>query len=193
MMSCDIASLTRVVFGSHPAAVARTVMSRSVSMPTTRLPSQTGIGPTFSTSMMRAACSSVSPGETTPGSRVMISLSNIGDPPFGAKEPMRDCGPLPRPGQLVEFAFRLVPLPAEPLLELADDLVPLAGGLVQVVVGQLSPLLLDLALELLPVALDLIPIHGVPRDKASSKPHRGPIMQMRGQGVEGPLRGDGER
>src|SRR3954468_13079081 len=86
---------------------------------------------------------------------------------------MRGCGPLPRAGQLVEFPFRLVPLPAEPLLELPDDLVPLAGGLVQIVVGQLAPLLLDLALELLPVALDLIPIHGVPPDEMSLESHQG--------------------
>src|SRR5918994_5084284 len=74
----DMMSRTRVVSGARPAAVARTVMSRSVTMPRRRRPSQTGRTPTFISSMSRAASWMVRSGLTTRTLRVMISATFMG-------------------------------------------------------------------------------------------------------------------
>jgi len=68
-----ITSPTRVWPGAWPAAVDRTVMSRSVIMPTSRWPSSTGIEPTFNSSIICAARCTVSCGEMLCTSRVITS------------------------------------------------------------------------------------------------------------------------
>src|SRR4029453_8230195 len=72
-MSGVMASRIVVVVGSHPSATARTVMSRSVSMPMSRSPSQTGSEPILSRRILAAACCSVTSGWMTSTSGVMIS------------------------------------------------------------------------------------------------------------------------
>jgi len=59
--------------GAIPAAVDLTVMSRSVIMPTSRRPSQTGREPTFNSSISRAASLTVRSGWMTRTSRVITS------------------------------------------------------------------------------------------------------------------------
>ena len=63
--------------GSLPAAVLRTTMSRSVSMPTSRSPSHTGKAPMFSASIRRAASHTLWCGETAATSRVITSHTRI--------------------------------------------------------------------------------------------------------------------
>jgi hypothetical protein len=77
-----ITSSTRVSFGSLPAAVARIVMSRSVSMPTSRSFCPTGITPLSRSRILSAASFRTMSGPITTGSHVMISLICIGLAPF---------------------------------------------------------------------------------------------------------------
>jgi hypothetical protein len=74
LMPGDIVSLTAVVVGFLPAAVARIVMSRSVIMPSNRLPSQTGKEPTSKSFIFWAAVCKEALGLTTSTSRVIMSL-----------------------------------------------------------------------------------------------------------------------
>src|SRR5262245_46532034 len=62
------------------AAVARTVMSRSVTMPTRRSPSQTGIDPTSRSRMRSAACCTVASGSMV-STGFMISAIRMASPP----------------------------------------------------------------------------------------------------------------
>src|SRR5215211_4550878 len=66
-------SRTGVDAGSRPLATARTVMSRSVTMPATRSPSTTTTAPTSASAMMRAASTTGAPASTVLGSDVMTS------------------------------------------------------------------------------------------------------------------------
>jgi hypothetical protein len=54
-------------------------------------------------------------------------------------------GRFQRPGELIEFPFRLILFVAVAILEFPGQLVPFAGDCGQVVVGQFAPLFLDLA------------------------------------------------
>src|SRR5262249_34857237 len=63
--------------GSTPSAVARTVMSRSVTIPTTRFPSTTGSGPTSRSFIVRAASARVVSAPTTTASGVITSETRI--------------------------------------------------------------------------------------------------------------------
>src|SRR5204863_5726176 len=81
MMSGVITSRTCVVRVSCPSATARTAMSRSVSMPTSRsLSPQTGIGPTSRSRIFRAASWRVLSGRTHSASRVMTLLTCMAGP-----------------------------------------------------------------------------------------------------------------
>jgi len=70
-------SRTFVAIGSHPSAIVRTTISRSVSRPTNLSPSQTTIAPTFCSLIFLAASCNVAPGATTTTSRVRTSLSSM--------------------------------------------------------------------------------------------------------------------
>src|SRR5258708_4919774 len=82
-ISVDITSFTLVLLGSRPSAVALMVISRSVSNPFKRSPSQTGIKPTSSFFILVAASFNEALPFTTSTLRVMISLNSINHfPPF---------------------------------------------------------------------------------------------------------------
>src|SRR5215216_4953800 len=66
-------SLTRSALGSWPAATTRAMMSRSVTMATTRPPSTTGSGPFSFWIISLAASTTVIDGEAVAGSGVMTS------------------------------------------------------------------------------------------------------------------------
>src|SRR5438067_576054 len=71
-----ITSWTAVPDGSQQPAVARTVMSRSVSMPTRRsLSPQTGSAPTFNSRIFSAARAMLSAGRAHSTPRVITSLT----------------------------------------------------------------------------------------------------------------------
>src|SRR6266542_7137796 len=74
-MSLDATSRVFTVFGSRPSATTRTTMSRSVSVPTSRLPSTTGARPTFSCFSIRAAYSTVWSASIVHGFEVIASLT----------------------------------------------------------------------------------------------------------------------
>src|SRR5262245_29316880 len=71
-------SRTRISVGGSPSAVARTVMSRSVTMPTRRSLSQTGSVPTSSDFIFAAASWRVASGPIHSTPRVIISLTRMG-------------------------------------------------------------------------------------------------------------------
>src|SRR5215203_5702082 len=66
-------SLTHSALGSCPAATTRAMMSRSVTMATTRPPSTTGSGPFSFWIISLAASTTLIDGETVAGSTVMTS------------------------------------------------------------------------------------------------------------------------
>src|SRR3954452_22698260 len=70
-------SRTRTSVGASPSAVARTVMSRSVTMPTSRSLSQTGSGPTSSDFIFAAASWRVASGRVHSTPRVITSLTRM--------------------------------------------------------------------------------------------------------------------
>src|SRR5207248_887971 len=70
-------SRTRTSAGALPSAVARTVMSRSVTMPTSRSLSQTGSGPTSSDFIFAAASWRVASGLVHSTPRVITSLTRM--------------------------------------------------------------------------------------------------------------------
>src|SRR5712691_3230308 len=76
--SADMISLTRCIFGSLPAATPRMTMSRSVTIPTRRPSSTTGMEPQSSCFMSVATSPSVARGSTVDGSRVIKSRTFIG-------------------------------------------------------------------------------------------------------------------
>src|SRR5438874_6929253 len=81
MMSGVITSRTCVVRVSCPSATARTAMSRSVTIPTSRsLSPQTGSGPTSRSRIFRAASWTVVSGRTHSASRVMTLLTCMASP-----------------------------------------------------------------------------------------------------------------
>src|SRR2546423_257390 len=77
MTSGVMTSRTRTSVGASPSAVARTVMSRSVTMPTSRSLSQTGIGPTSSDFIFAAASWRVASGLVHSTPRVITSLTRM--------------------------------------------------------------------------------------------------------------------
>src|SRR5437773_11417140 len=81
--SADMIVLTRWVFGSVPPATPRMTMSRSVTMPTRRPPSTTGIEPQSSCFMSVATSPSVASGLTVVGCFVMSSRTFMCAPPGG--------------------------------------------------------------------------------------------------------------
>src|SRR5918999_888958 len=77
MTSGVMMSRTRTSVGASPSAVARTVMSRSVTMPTSRSLSQTGSGPTSSDFILAAASWRVASGRVHSTPRVITSLTRM--------------------------------------------------------------------------------------------------------------------
>src|SRR5258708_250687 len=135
-------SRTRVLRGSLPSATARTVMSRSVTMPARRSLSQMGSGPTSRSFILRAASCSVASGLTHSTPRVMTSFTCMAElvmerwgstgliayrPPAGlpaggdGEEGRAGRGAggslLQRPGEVVQLALGLVLAVAVALLE----------------------------------------------------------------------------
>src|SRR5437879_9399360 len=101
--SADITVLTRCVFGSLPAATPRMTMSRSVTIPTRRPSSTTGIEPQSSCFMSTATSPSVASGSTVTGAVVMSSRTFMRHlragaaagrvPPLGRSADLEDLGP----------------------------------------------------------------------------------------------------
>src|SRR5437588_630014 len=108
MMSGVITSRTCVVRVSCPSATARTAMSRSVSMPTSRsLSPQTGIGPTSRSRIFRAASWRVLSGRTHSASRVMTLLTCMAGPlSFTVLRRIPDPGPSAVPALRAVFQPR---------------------------------------------------------------------------------------
>src|SRR5438094_4557111 len=77
MTSGVMTSRTRTSVGASPSAVARMVMSRSVTMPTSRSLSQTGSGPMSSAFILAAASCSVASGRVHSTPRVITSLTRM--------------------------------------------------------------------------------------------------------------------
>src|SRR5207245_11343914 len=98
-----VTALTRCVFGSLPAATPRMTMSRSVTIPTRRPSSTTGIEPQSSCFMSTATSPSVAPGSTVTGAVVMSSRTFMRHlragaaagrvPPLGRSADLEDLGP----------------------------------------------------------------------------------------------------
>src|SRR6266480_5000050 len=109
--SADITVLTRCVFGSLPAATPRMTMSRSVTIPTRRPSSTTGIEPQSSCFMSTATSPSVASGLTVTGAVVMSSRTFMRTPPepelpqdayrrLGRSADLEDLGPADRADSL---------------------------------------------------------------------------------------------
>src|SRR5436190_9488001 len=77
MTSGVMTSRTLTSVGASPSAVARTVMSRSVTMPTSRSLSQTGSGPMSSDFIFAAASWRVASGRVHSTPRVITSLTRM--------------------------------------------------------------------------------------------------------------------
>src|SRR5882762_1423246 len=77
MISGVMTSRTRMSLGVSPSAVARTVMSRSVIMPTSRSLSHTGSGPMSSDFIFAAASWRVASGRVHSTPRVITSLTRM--------------------------------------------------------------------------------------------------------------------
>src|SRR5919106_6281033 len=103
-MPFDITSPTAVVLGSLPSATARTVMSRSVIVPTRRSFAPTGNRPKSPSRIEIAASLSFALGSVSCTLVVITSLSCIASLHFACLVPRRD-----RSGAVAEFGHTLRP------------------------------------------------------------------------------------
>src|SRR5690606_24249694 len=204
--SDDMTSRTGVVLGSLPSAVARIVMSRSVSIPTRRSPSPIGSTPLSRSRILRAASRSVASGGATTGSRVMISwiciaLSSLRasgshrcDPGDNGPSSSSTLGRLPRaraaqiaPGDLGQMFFQ----PAGHGLLLAQDFPADARGLgVADLLGGPDQRAIHRDLEMLEGVAAERPLHDlVAHERAAERlqvadERRGAVLERRHGGAE---------